>query len=697
MSREGARQSEVELFSVAGTDGFLREVNESFASLLGMAPEELHGRSILEFVHPDDLPVFLEGLVALERGSREVVVENRFRQVDGRWVHLQWVARPISGGSGSGLWWASGRDTTEFHQLLAEQLDLRTRLELAVGGLSTAAMWDLDLHAGVLTWEAQAAGVLGVSQDRVPVNVEELSRLVHPADRPAVMTTLTSLGDTGLVHVVVRVGEEPALRYLSLRGKVLQRDRRGRAARAVGIALDVTAEKAMEDQMLRMVMSDALTGIPNRRAFDQALRAEWRRCTRALQPLSVLIVDLDDFKGFNDTFGHLVGDDALCALARVLTAQVHREGDVVARFGGEEFAVVLPNTDSAGALTVANRMLEATRAISLRQADRHRFSISAGTATWLPEVGIAKPSQLLGRADQALYAAKASGKDRAETYEDAIAARVAVEEAITEGLQQNEFEVYYQPVIELSTGDIDGFEALIRWNRPGHGLVVPDEFIPIAEASTLICDLGRWVLHAAAAQLASWSRQGLDAEGPPLRMAVNASARHVNDIAIVADVTAALAATGLPSAQLVIELTETALVDEARADQHLAQIRALGVSVALDDFGTGYTSVGQIPHLPVDILKIDKSFIGSTDPRQQELVRLMITAAHAFGLRVVSEGIEEPETLQRLRSLGGDLAQGYLMGRPMPAQDVPSWIRHWHERRRRELFRHHGVEPLAAT
>ncbi len=693
MSAENVRPSEIELFSVAGTDGFLREVNQSFSSLLGMTQDELRGRSLLEFTHPDDLVALLEGLVALERGASEVLVDNRFRQADGRWVHLQWVARPMGE---SGLWWASGRDTTEFHHLLAEQLDLRARLELAVGGLSTAAMWDLDLRAGVLTWETHAAAVLGIEAHPLPTTLEELGQLVLPEDRAAVTAALESLQERDLVNVVARFGERSAPRYLSLRGKVLQRDRRGRAARAVGLALDVTAEKSMEDQMLRLVMSDALTGIPNRRALDQALRAEWRRCTRALEPLSVVIVDLDDFKAFNDTFGHLVGDDALTALARTLTSQVHREGDVVARFGGEEFAVVLPNTHSAGAVAVANRMLEATRAIGLRQADGHRFTISAGSATWLPGSPMSKPGQLLTRADQALYAAKARGKDRAETYEQAVATRVALEEAIADGLRQNQFELHYQPVIGLSRGELDGFEALIRWNRPGHGRVSPDDFIPAAEASTLICDLGRWVLNTAARQLSQWSAEGLDTDEPPLRMAVNASARHVSTMAIVSDVEAALQASGLPSTQLVIELTETALVDEARADDHLAQIRAFGVSTALDDFGTGYTSVGQIPHLPVDVLKIDRSFVASEDTRQQELVRLMITAAHAFGLRVIAEGIEEPDTLNWLRSLGCDLAQGYLIGRPMPAEDVPNWVRHWREHRRAELLPAPDV-PAAAS
>ena len=673
-----AGDSEVELFSVAGHDGFLREVNERFAGLLGVDTQQLLGRSVLELVHPEDVGAIVAGLAALSSGSAEVVLESRFRQQGGSWVHLQWVARPLPG---TDLWWAAGRDTTAFHRLLSDGVDLRARLDLAIGK-ATAAMWELDARQGRLTWEAQAAPVLGVTLESLPDTVAELADVVHAEDAAVVTGAVAELLETGITEVAVRVHQQAGVRHLSLRGKVLDRDRRGRPIRAVGLLFDVTNDKAMEEQMLRMIMSDALTGAPNRRAFDQALRAEWRRCSRSQEPLSVVMIDIDDFKQFNDTFGHLVGDEVLCAVSRALTAGLMREGDTVARFGGEEFAAVLPGVDSAGALTVADRLREAVRGITIRQAPGWTLSISIGTATWNSQTGPHKTGLLLSRADEALYVAKSSGKDRAVAYEDSLAERAELEDAIRHGLATQEFEMFYQPIVSLQAGHVTGFEALMRWNRRGQGRIAPDVFIPVAELSSLICDLGRFALNQATWQLSAWLEAGLDPAGT-LRMAVNASGRHIAGPEIVTDVRDALTLASLPPHRLELELTETALVDGALVESHLAQVRALGVSISLDDFGTGYTSIGQLPHLPVDTLKIDRSFISTTDPRQAELVTLMIGAARAFDLSIVAEGIEDEPILDKLRMLGCDDAQGYLMAKPMPAAAVPGWLAQWSERSNR--------------
>lgn len=404
-----ARSSEVELFSLAGLDGHLREVNEPFATLLGLSTTQAQDRSLLEFVHPDDLAPVVEALAALDAGAAEVLLSNRFVQQDGGTVHLEWVARPVPD---SDLWWAAGRNTTKFHLLLAESLHLRTGLDLALGQ-TVAALWELDVRRGLFTWEPQAADVLGLPAGSLPVDASALAATVHAADSASVLAAIEQLGTTGLTEVELRVGEDSSARYVSLRGKVLDRDRRGRPVRAVGLVLDISAEKAMEEQMLRMVMSDALTGVPNRRAFDQALRNEWRRCTRAVEPLSVLMIDIDNFKSFNDTFGHLVGDAALCSVARALSGTLDRAGDVVARFGGEEFAVVLPGIEAEGALAVAGRLVAAVRQVTVRQAGDWPLSVSVGVSTWLPGAVTRKPAELLARADQALYSAKAAGKDQA--------------------------------------------------------------------------------------------------------------------------------------------------------------------------------------------------------------------------------------------------------------------------------------------
>lgn len=425
--------------------------------------------------------------------------------------------------------------------------------------------------------------------------------------------------------------------------------------------------------MLRMVMRDALTGAPNRRAFDQALRGEWRRSARSGSPLSVVMVDIDDFKGFNDLFGHLVGDEALCAVARALGGALHREGDVLARFGGEEFAVVLPGADHDGAGEVAGRLAEAVRAVVVRQAPGWALTVSVGTATRIAGDGGATPRELLARADEALYAAKAAGKDRVVVYEHVLAARARQEADIAAGLAAGEFVLHYQPLVALDSGAVVGFEALMRWNRPGHGMVAPDDFIPSAEASSLICDLGRWALLEACRQLARWTADGLDPERA-LRIAVNVSGRHMASPAIVDDVEAALAETGVAPARLELELTETTLLDAGAAEENLALLRARGVAVALDDFGTGYTSIGQLSGLPVDTLKIDRSFVGSADPRRRGLVTLIIQAAHAFGLGVVAEGVEDLETLAELGELGCDRVQGFLMARPMDPGAAAAWL-----------------------
>ncbi|MEO5901584.1 MAG: sensor domain-containing diguanylate cyclase [Ilumatobacteraceae bacterium] len=407
------RSTEIELFSLAGNDGRLREVNAAFVHLLGLRQDEVEGRSLLELVAPDDVPQVVAALAALAAGTPEVLLETRFPRPGLAPVYLEWVARPMPG---TDQWWAAGRDTSAFHTAVEKTLDLRARLDLAVGDAG-AGMWDLDLSSDRFVWEPEACQVLGVSAAKAPSTPAELVQLAHLDDRAPVAAAFAALLHDGTAcSVVMRIGEGPAMRYLALRGKALTRDRRGKPKLAVGILLDVTAEKAMEEQMLRMVMTDALTGIPNRRALDQDLRVQMRRCTREQLPLSVLMVDIDNFKRFNDTYGHLVGDDALCAVARALAGQT-AIGTLLGRFGGEEFAVVLPLIDAAGAAAIANGLVDAVARITLHQAPDSQLTISVGAATWSPHDDLLKAAELLDRADQALYTAKAHGKNRAVSYE----------------------------------------------------------------------------------------------------------------------------------------------------------------------------------------------------------------------------------------------------------------------------------------
>jgi diguanylate cyclase (GGDEF)-like protein/PAS domain S-box-containing protein len=658
---------ELELFSFESPGGKMRAVSAEFASLLGVTAGEVNGRPLSELVHPADraqLSVMLTALGDMP-GS---VFESRFLQIDGHALYVEWTVRRTEG---TDVWRAIGTETADLTKLVGERRDLRTRLDLAIGQ-ATAATWDVDVATGRFSWEPQAAEILGVSPASIPTTAAELVGVIHPGDRAAVDEALAQLIADGTSEVSLRVGEDPAVRHLSLRGRTLDRDASGAPARAVGLLLDVTTEKAMEEQLLRMSVSDALTGTPNRRAFDQALRGEWRRSKRAREPLSLIMVDIDRFKQFNDTFGHLIGDQALIAVARALTAGLGREGDLVARYGGEEFAVVLPGTDLSGAAAIAGGLIEAVRGVAVRQAPDWNLSISVGTATWHPDDELIKSPILLGRADEALYEAKNSGKDRVVAYEDSLSARGALQAAIAAGLADGQFRLHYQPIIDVATDEVVAFEALMRWERPGHGLLAPDSFIPAAEAGSLICELGRWALLEAGHQLADWRRAGLHTDGG-LRVAVNISARHAALPEIVDDVQAAVDATGIAIHQLEVELTETALQGSS-VGVHLARLRNLGTTVAIDDFGTGYTSISELAHLPADILKIDRMFTAAADPRQQRLVTLMIEAAHSFDLRVVAEGIEDQETLQAMADVDCDTAQGYHIARPMPPELATEWL-----------------------
>jgi EAL domain-containing protein (putative c-di-GMP-specific phosphodiesterase class I) len=286
---------------------------------------------------------------------------------------------------------------------------------------------------------------------------------------------------------------------------------------------------------------------------------------------------------------------------------------------------------------------------------------------------------LFAEADTAAYRAKRQGRGRAELFDDVLrvqlAARAELESALAAGLGAGELQLHYQPVFGVADGRLAGFEALVRWHRPGVGLVPPDVFVPVAESSHLVCELDRWVLGEATRQLAAWQaghaafRPSGD-DGPAPTVAVNISGRHLADPRVVADVADALAASGLPASSLVLEVTETVLVDDPAAIEHLTALRALGVGTALDDFGTGYTSIGQLRSMPVDMLKVDRSFVASREPGNRELVALVIRAAHTFGLTVVAEGVEEPDQLEQLRADGCDHAQGYLLARPLPPAEA---------------------------
>ncbi|KQS73687.1 bifunctional diguanylate cyclase/phosphodiesterase [Modestobacter sp. Leaf380] len=436
------------------------------------------------------------------------------------------------------------------------------------------------------------------------------------------------------------------------------------------IVTSVREREELQSALAHQAAHDPLTELPNRAQARRLLTSALHRAQRSGAAIGLLFVDLDGFKAVNDGFGHAAGDHVLRTVAGRLHDGV-RSGDVVCRLGGDEFVVLLEPVDGEEALLeLSARLIEAVSA-----------PITVGGATMAvgASIGVAVSRDagtdgdaLLAQADAAVYRAKAHGRGRAELFDEALRAqlveRAELQAAIAAGLAAGEMRLDYQPVCDVVSGALIGYEALIRWDRPGHGVVQPDAFIAAAEASRLICQLDRWVLHEATRQLAEWrTGTGPVRPGEPT-VAVNISGRHLSDSRVVTDVVDALTASGLPAGLLVVEITETVLVDDPAAYAHLAALRDLGVGIAIDDFGTGYTSIGQLRHMPVDTVKIDRSFIASDEPSHRTLVALMIQSAHAFGLTVVAEGVEDPAQLARLQADSCDLAQGYLLARPLGVQ-----------------------------
>jgi len=419
--------------------------------------------------------------------------------------------------------------------------------------------------------------------------------------------------------------------------------------------------------------------LANRALFTDRVNHAIARQSRVGSPLSVLFLDLDDFKTLNDTMGHAAGDIVLGGVARRLEACI-RPGDTVARFGGDEFAVLLETASQAEAEQVARRVrVQLAEPIQVLGRDV-QVRASVGVAV-VATVGDSAGSvdDLLGNADAAMYVAKTKGKDRYEVFEarmrTAAVERSGLRTDLGWALERGQLEVHYQPVIDIVSGAIAGFEALLRWHHPRRGLLLPGEFIDLAEETGLIVPIGSWVLGEACRQARSWT----DAYGgEPLNMAVNVSARQLHDPGLDAAVSAALAASGIDPAALVLEITESVTV--ADTDVTIARLRALkdlGIGLAIDDFGTGYSSLRYLRRFPVDLLKIDRSFVTGVGRNSEDnaIVSSVIGLAHTFGLGVVAEGVETVEQLEALTRFGCDYAQGYNWRRPAPADEVELWLR----------------------
>jgi len=460
----------------------------------------------------------------------------------------------------------------------------------------------------------------------------------------------------------------------------VMRDARAQVSHHIVSFSDMTVLKQAEERVLHMANHDALTKLPNRVSLQGRLEQAIASARRGGRQLAVLFIDLDRFKNINDTLGHAVGDELLTIVAQRLKALV-RESDAVARLGGDEFVVVLTDLPSPAAPPSA---LLATKIV---EELGRPYQVLGHVVHSTPSIGIAvfpddgaDGTLLMKNADAAMYHAKAAGRNNfqffAQAMNDAAVERLELENGLRRALARTEFRLHYQPQIDVASNEVVGVEALVRWQHPELGLVPPLKFITLAEETGLIVPIGEWVLGEALRQLSEWRQRGMN----HLIMSVNISAHQLSVTGFVDMVLGQLAAHGLPASALKLEITETVAMQ--RPEQTVVLLRELrerGVGLAIDDFGTGYSSLSYLKQLPLNCLKLDRSFVRDieTDANDAAICAATISLAHNLGLAVVAEGVETTAQLEFLRSLGCDSAQGYFFSKPLPAQQCAAFVDSW--------------------
>jgi len=522
--------------------------------------------------------------------------------------------------------------------------------------------------------------LIGLGALRAMTHPSEASLDAAPATRWRVLGPYVPLAVAGVVFMW-RIATGQPLRevgQLVSFGLVLVMSARQILVLLENLSLTRQLENRVEARTAELhhrAFHDVLTDLPNRSLFNEHLINAVRRRGRGGQSLAVLFVDLDGFKRVNDLYGHATGDQLLREVAHRLTRTL-RTADTVARLGGDEFAVLLEGPPMARADTAAQRVLRALeRPVRIGS---NRIAVRASIGIAVDANGDETAEELLRNADLAMYTAKANGGHHAERFatqmHSAVLERMRLEAELRSALAHDEFFLLYQPVIDLASGATRGVEALIRWDHPRRGLVSPVEFIPAAETTGLIVPIGAWVLREACAQAQSWALT----EGATLQLNVNVSAGQLADAGLPDVVAAALADSGLDPARLTLEITESVIMDDLPAALvALHTLRALGVKLAIDDFGTGYSSLSALRDLPVDTLKIDRSFVrGITDGTSaSDLAQRIVQLADDFGLHTVAEGVEQPDQAAALTRIGCESAQGFLFSRPVQPSEFLALLR----------------------
>ncbi len=664
-------QNASDVIAVTAPDGRFDYVSPAFETVLGYPVADAPQLNWLALVHDDDRDALAASLATPTPPNEPRRVEVRIRRADGTYRWFDALVTDMTRTPSVGGLVANLRDVTErkaAEAALAEvQAAFRYAFEDAPVGMVLAS-----LDGRILRANRAFARLLDRSAEQL-VDVP-LMALAHPDDRLAVELEHERLlrGDIDIVRIEQRcVRSDGATIWVNGNSTVV-RDVEGRALYVIGQMEDVTERKALRDRLAYEATHDPMTGLANRAKFTEVVEQSVAVASRLGRRVAVMFVDLDHFKVVNDGLGHAVGDELLMTVAHRLRT-VLRKGDVVARFGGDEFLILCGQLSGAqAALEVADRVAEVlAKPVQLTQGE---VFITASIGIALSEPGDSGET-LMRHADAAMYRAKNEGRARIQIFDrradDGAAAMLKTGTALHHAVERNELVLHYQPIVELRHGRTVGAEALLRWNHPDRGLLMPNEFLPLAEETGLIVPIGDWVLETACVQAAEWRDARRNGDGDGFYVSVNLSPRQLADPALASAVKRGLDRHRLNGSSLSFEITEHSLMYDTASSLHaLESLRDLGLQVSVDDFGTGFSSLAHLKRVPIHALKIDASFVKGVaeDPEDLHVVEAMIGLAHALGLRTLAEGVETTAQLECLRKLGCDLAQGYLLGPPAPAE-----------------------------
>jgi len=667
-----------------GLPVIVTELGTRAADILGTPPDTVADEpgGFARLLHPDDRDrVLAEHRDAAARGE-PLVSEYRMVGQDGTVLWIYDYAVPVVDAAGRATLYGHCLDVSPREETEARPGDAEERLRSTVANIPAAVYrCACDAIGTIQFLSGQIEDLVGYpASDFIENKVRSYDSIVHPDDLPYVVAEVSDALERGsgysLEYRVLHLNGEQ--RWVAEHGRpVFGPD--GRPEWTAGIILDVTRQKAakgsrdlFERQIRRQTLHDWLTGLPNRVLFRENLARAISEAPDSDAELAVLVMNLDRFKEVNDTLGRETGDRLLQEVGHRLKT-VLREGDSIARLGRDEFAVLVPGAGRPQALEVVHRVRGAMEPTIDLEGLALNVEVSIGIACW-PRDGL-DADALLSCADTAVYVAKDS--TLAYAFYDAsvdtrAATRLALLGELRRAIDEHELVLHYQPKVAVRGGRVVGVEALVRWQDPVRGLVMPEEFIPVARETSLIRALTRSVLEEAARQWRAWAE-----EGRHLPIAVNLSMRDVTDPALPGEIAALLGKWRMPAAMLKLEVTESAVsADPARTEDVLERLGAMGLRLSLDDFGTGYCSLAALQRLPIDEIKIDRSFVSAAIAREQDeaIVRATIELAHNLGLEVVAEGVEKRAVMERLAELGCDLAQGYYLSRPVPPEELTIWL-----------------------